>query len=578
VNKQILSLISAYRGKLSTETFTEILAACMAWLKLSSNGKLDDEHDFKGTASKELLAKVLNNCVDVHFSSEKWDIDDAQLTKLLNSLLELIKANVVSYTELSEVIKHLHYSEGKNSSLFTVPVELAELGAKLIGDNTQSVYCPFLGGSDFAMQWPKAVEKCGESLVGSEVFFAEVHSILLENKFDTVNANPIYTPYYIGDGGLKQFDASIAMPPIGMKLQVDKINDIWGRFPEKSLMGEVYFLRHMLAQTSNTVVCFVANGFLFRTAAGEKQFKQDVVNQNWVKAVIALPNNLLSNTSISISILVLDKNKNDTKVKFIDASSDIFTDKSSRTRNRLVNIDKILEAYSSIEASDISSNAVPGQLIENDYNLSPNRYVFSDESKEVKEYLRQFKTAKLEDLVDIIRPQAVKHVEDGVENFYEFNLSNLDDVGFVSGEGKQICVSQNDISKANKQAIKANDVLVVCKGAVGKIGFADGNIGDNAIASQAFSILRVKPYVKEITAEALYQYLTSKYGQQLLVELATGTSALMLSAKDLNTLDVPLYPAEKLDEISEVRQKVINIFQQIEGLKSDVKQLNESWL
>lgn len=578
MNKQILSLISAYRGKLSTETFTEILAACMAWLKLSSDGKLDDEHDFKGAASKELLVKVLNSCVDVHFSSEKWDIGDTQLTKLLNSLCELIKANVVSYIELSEVIKHLHYGEGRNSSVFTVPVELAELGAKLIGNNIKSVYCPFLGGSDFAMQWSKSVDKCGESLVGSEVFFAEVHSILLGNKFNTVNANPIYFPHYIGDGGLRQFDASIALPPMGMKLQLNEINDIWGRFPEKSLMGDVYFLRHMLAQTSGTVVCFVANGFLFRTAAGEKQFKQDVVNQNWVKAVIALPSNLLSNTGISISILVLDKNKKDSKVKFIDASSDFFTDPSSRTRNRLINIDNILKAYSSNEESDISSNAEPEQLIENDYNLSPNRYVFSDKSKEVQEYLEQFKTAKLEDLVDIIRPQAVKHAEDGVENFYEFNLSSLDDIGFVCGEGKQICVSQNDIGKANKQVIKANDVLVVCKGAVGKIGFADGNISENAIASQAFSILRVKPYVKKITAEALYQYLTSKYGQQLLAELTTGTSALMLSAKDLNTLDVPLYPAEKLKKMSEVRQKVINTFQQIEDLKSDIKKLNESWL
>ena len=576
MNKQIWSLIDAYSGKLLGEVFIELFAACSAWLKLLSNGELDDEYDFTGDETKETLAKVLNDCVDVNFSQHRWDIKDSQLTQLLASLKKLLEANLITYPELSQVIKELQDREGKGA--FSVPNELSELGARLIGANVQSVYCPFNRGADFAMQWPKSVDKCGETLVDSEVFLAEVHNILLSNNFQTVNINPIYSPYYIGDGGLKQFDASIAIPPIGMKLKTEDINDIWGRFPEKSLMGEVYFIRHMLAQTSKTVVCFVANGLLFRSAAGEKQFKQDVVHQNWVKAIIALPSNLLSHTGIQISVLVLDKNKTDKKVKFIDASSDVFTDKSSRTRNRLTNIDRILDAYNSNEESDISSNVVSGQIIENDYNLSPNRYVFSGESKEVKEYLRKFETAKLEELVDIIRPQAVKHVEDGIETFYEFNLSSLNDAGFILGEGKQIKVSQNDVAKANKQTIQANDVLVVCKGAVGKVGFVSDDVDDNAIASQAFSVLRVKSHINAITAEVLYQYLTSKYGQQLLSELATGTSALMLSAKDLNTLEVPLFSTEKLNQIKEVRQQIVNTNQQIESLKSDIENLNNSWL
>lgn len=576
MNKQIWSLIDAYRGKLLGEVFIELFAGCSAWLKLLSDGKLDDQHDFTGEETKEQLAKVLNDCVDVNFSLHKWDIRGSQLTELITSLKKLLDANVITFSELSEVIKELQDRDGK--STYSVPNELTELGTRLISANVESVYCPFNRGVDFAMQWPKSVEKCGESLVDSEVFLAEVHNILLGNNFHTVNSNPIYSPHYIGEGGLKQFDASIAIPPIGMKLKTEDINDIWGRFPEKSLMGEVYFIRHMLAQTSSTVVCFVANGLLFRSAAGEKQFKQDVVNQNWVEAVISLPSNLLPNTGIQVSALVLDKNKTDGNVKFIDASSDVFIDKSSRTRNRLINIDRIIEAYNSNEESDISSNTSPDQIIENDFNLSPNRYVLSDSSKEAKQYLRQFETVKLEELVDIIRPQAVKHVESGIETFFEFNLSNLDGTGFILGEGKQIKVSQNDIVKANKQTIQANDVLVVCRGAVGKVGFAGNDIGENAIASQVFAVLRVKPHVSTVTAEALYQYLTSKYGQQLLSELATGTSALMLSAKDLNTLEIPLFSAEKLNQIKEVRQKIVNTHRQIESLKADIKNLNNSWL
>ncbi|WP_286235340.1 N-6 DNA methylase [Thalassotalea sediminis] len=576
MNKQIWSVINGYRGKLSGKVFIEVFAGCSAWLKLLSDGELDDEHKFTGEETKEQLAKVLNDCVDVNFTQYQWDIKGSELTELVTSLKKLLDAKAVSFTDLSCAIKELQNGEGKGG--FSVPDELAELGSRLIGENVKSVYCPFSRGVDFAMQWPSSVEKCGESLVDLDVFLSEVHSVLLNNNFHTVNINPIYSPYYLGEGGLKQFDASIAIPPMGMKLKSEEISDIWGRFPEKSLMGEVYFLRHMLAQTSGIAVCFVANGFLFRTAAGEKQFKQEMVNKNWIKAVIALPSNLLPHTGIPISILVMDKTKTSEQVKFIDGSSDVFIDKSSRTRNRLINIERIIEAYNSVESSDISVNAVPHDIFDNDFNLSPSRYVLSDESKEAKEYLSQFDTVKLADLVDIVRPQALKHTEDGSQFFYEFNLSSLDDIGFVHGEGKQIIVSQNDIAKATKQTIQPDDVLVVCKGAVGKVGYVDSDIGDNAIASQAFSVLRIKPHIQSINPEALYQYLTSKYGQQLILELATGTSAMMLSSKDLAAMPIPLFSAEKLNQIKEVRQQIIDTNQRIESLKNKIEVLNNSWL
>ena len=57
-------------------------------------------------------------------------------------------------------------------------------------------------------------------------------------------------------------------------------------------MGEVLQLRHMLAQTSGQVVTFVPSSFLSRTAAGEKQFKQDMIKKGWLHAVIALPEKL----------------------------------------------------------------------------------------------------------------------------------------------------------------------------------------------------------------------------------------------------------------------------------------------
>lgn len=578
MKKQIESVINTFQRGQKSEAFIELFAACAAWLKLTNDNKLVGDQRFEGEGSVEQLANILKCCVDVNFSLGAWDIEDSRLTQLINALDNLIKAKVVTFNELSQIIRQLQDSQNSQADTFIVPKEITELGAAFIGSAINSVYCPYGGGAEFAESFPESVEKFGETNSKSEVFYAAIHSLLNDTRFNVVASDPIYSPHYIGEGGLRQFDASIAMPPFGLKLNASQVDDIWGRFPEKSLMGEVYFLRHMLAQTSRTVVCFVSNGFLFRTSAGEKQFKQDMIANNWVKAVVALPSHLLPHTSIPISMLILDKNNASDKIAFIDASGEEFSDKSSRTRSKLVNLDEILDALNSKNDTQISVSVTAEQIIENDYNLSPLRYVLSEEEIKLAQFLQSHEVAKLEDLVDIIRPQALKHDDAGTELFTEFNVSNLNDIGQISGQGKVVCVSKNELNQAKKQTIQQNDVLVVCKGAVGKVGILDTSLKPNAIASQAFSILRIKPHINQITATLLFQYLNSNYGQLQLASLVTGTTSLMLSAKDLNSMLIPLLPEEKIEQSKQVRADVITAYKVIEKEKLKIKKLNENYL
>jgi type I restriction enzyme M protein len=586
VNKQILSLVNTFQHQsfMSLNEFTELFAACSAWLKLTDDNKLDKLQAYSGKATKEQLSEVLNNNVDVHFTSRKWQLTDEKLSELLHSMHQLLSAQAISYKDLSISINQLIDDAGKKTGSISIPNELCQLGVSLLGNQVGSVYCPYNNGNDFAIHLPKTSEKYGESASESDVFNAYVHNILLDNNFHIVNSDPISSPHYMGDNGLKQFSSSVAMPPFNVNNKYKNINDIWDRFPEKSLMSDVYFLRHMLAQTENIVVCFVANGFLFRTAAGEKQFKQDLVNRHWIKAVISLPEKLLSNTGIPLSIIVLDKNKTNDHVNFINASTDRFIKKTSRTRNQLINVDEIISAYNSAEDTLFSEHSSILNIVENDYNLSPNRYVSSEEFRQLIKEFRASNppTVKLVDLVDIIRPQALKEDLSGCHFVTEYNVSSINPIGELSGEGKEIQVGDNEIEKVIKQAINKNDVLVVCKGAVGKVAIVGNTLpsfcdGWGGIASQAFAILRIKAHVDTITSEALYQYLISGWGQYHLEVLTTGTSAKMLAAKDLNTLEVPLFTTEKLNNIKEVRQQVIAKHKEIELLYQEIASLNENY-
>ncbi|MCD9504608.1 N-6 DNA methylase [Photobacterium phosphoreum] len=573
MKKQILSLLDALRGANELSVFTEQFSACCAWVKLNKINKLNEEHSVK-----EQLQKVMDDCVSVQYHAESWSLSDDALLQLVTSLQQLVRAKAISYQDLSVAITSLLEESGKRYGQLTIPDELTHLGVSLLGDKVESVYCPFTAGYEFAHKLPLGSLAEGETPLRLDEFYAKVQNVLLERNF-RVNCNdPIFTPTLIGDGGLKQFQSSIAMPPLGQKYPKSDIHDIWGRFPEKSLMADVYQLRHMLAHVSDIVVGFVTNGFLYRSAAGEKLFKQDVLEKNWLKAVISLPSNLLSSTSIPLSIVVFDKQKTNDSVLFIDTSSEHFIDKSSRVRNKLTNIDQILSIYNSLDNSGFSKLCSITDIEAMDYNLSPSRYVLTNEDMALQKFLEQYPTVKLSELVEIVRPQAVKHDADADAEYIEHNLTSLNTIGQLEGAGKLIKVATKDIAKVEKQKIQEGDVLVSCRGAVGRIALIDDNIEDNVIASQAFAILRLKPYVDNVSSVALYQYLISKFGQQQLSGLVTGTTAQMLSAKDLSNIEIPVFSAEKLAELESVRLNVLDAHQKIIELQKDIEEINLSWI
>ncbi|EJM7850924.1 N-6 DNA methylase [Vibrio parahaemolyticus] len=580
MNKQVWSLLEALRGASEFSALTEPFAACCAWVKLNESNKLSEDHQLVNphNSVKEQLQKVMDDCVSVQYHAESWSLSDDALLQLVTSLQQLVRAKAISYPNLSEAIAHLLEDSGKKYGQLTIPDELKDLGVGLLGDKVESVYCPFTAGYEFAHKLPLESIVAGETPLRSDEFYAEVHNVLLDRNFRVTCTDPIFVPTLIGDGGLQQFQSSIAMPPLGQKYPKSDIHDIWERFPEKSLMADVYQLRHMLAHASDVAVGFVTNGFLFRSAAGEKQFKLDVLEKNWLKAVIALPSNLLASTSIPLSIVVFDKHKTNDSVLFIDASSEHFIDKSSRVRNKLANAEQIQSIYNAFENSEFSKVCSIAEIEAMDYNLSPSRYVLTNEDMALKQFLELYPTAKLSDLVEIVRPQAVKHDADADAEYIEHNLTSLNTIGQLDGTGKRIKVASKEVVKVEKQKIQAGDVLVSCRGAVGRVALIDDSIEDNVIASQAFAILRIKPHVNNLSSVALYQYLISEFGQQQLKSFVTGTTAQMLSAKDLSNIAIPLFSHDKIKELKDIRSKVLEAQNEVNELQKKIESINSSWL
>lgn len=579
----VYSVLDFFRSNtpLNAQDTIFVSQAVFLWLKLSSEQKLEDDQIYDGkdeiTDRFELFLYKMCDGYD-HRMRDPFKIDDEGFYLIVEKVSNAIAKGLISYFEVAEIVFELRCQDSHFEN--QAPNEIVELGTKLLSGEIKTVYCPFTASHRFA-------EKL--SLQGQEVYlelsnpsdtaWTRMSAELKDAKYNQefLPSHPVRSPIYIGEKGLKQFSHTIAMAPFGGKYPKD-INDIFGRFPEKSLMGEVLQLRHMLAQTSNQVVTFVYNAFLARTTAGEKQFKQSVTKQGWLKAVIALPPKLLNNTQIAISALVFNKAAPVDKVLFINASGDNFSKKNGKVTS-LDNVDDIVYLFNNPALESELSIEVPISEIEaNDFNLLPSRYVLSQEKTRLNSFLASHKTHSLVDIAELITPQAIKDEMSGEHVFSEFGLTHMNSIGELASHGKQIATS-SQISQVRKQVLRPGDILIVSKGSIGKVALVGDDLCDNAIASQAFTIVRISKHFSKITPTALFQYLLSPMGQLQLSTLSRGETVSMIGTKDLKSMPIPEFTDKQILEAEKTRTSVKDFYIELSDIKQKIDELNQSnWI
>ncbi len=148
--------------------------------------------------------------------------------------------------------------------------------------------------------------------------------------------------------------------------------------------ADLAFTMHMLSYLSNSGTAAIVEfpGVLYRGNA-EAKIREYLVKENFIDCVIALPDNLFFGTSIATCILVLKKNKQDDTTLFIDASKE-FVKEGKKNKLKARNREKILKTYTERKAiKHFCALASMERIKENDYNLSVNRYVEQEDTKEI---------------------------------------------------------------------------------------------------------------------------------------------------------------------------------------------------
>lgn len=355
-------------------------------------------------ANKTKLESVFRN---IDFNSEgnlgKTKDRNRRLKTLLEDfnkpLLDMspgkVSEDVIGNTYIY-LIERFASDSGKKAGEFYTPHKISTLVAKLGRPKQGDRICdPTCGSGGLLIEAAREVNDRNFALFGMEsngstwalarmnMFLHGADSARIE-WCDTLNS-----PALVENDRLMKFNVVVANPPFSLdkwgaeNAESDRFNRFWRGVPPKS-KADWAFISHMVEsalEKEGRVSVVVPHGVLFRGAA-EGRIRQKMIEENLLDAVIGLPGNLFTTTSIPVAILVFDRsrekggaNQERKDVLFVDASRDYLPGKNQNSLSD-EHIRKIVDTVAARQDTDKYAHVAAFEEIrDNDFNLNIPRYV-----------------------------------------------------------------------------------------------------------------------------------------------------------------------------------------------------------
>ena len=510
-------------------------------------------------------------------------------------------------------------AEGKKGGQYFTPKSIVTLIIEMLEPYSGRIYDPAMGSGGFFVQTEKFIRQHQGNRNDISIYGQEsnptTHKLAcmnmairgLEFNFGSKNADTFLHPQH---KDLKA-DFIMANPPFNMK-------DWW----YESLAGDprwaygtppqgnanLAWLQHMIHHLSpkGNMALLLANGSMSSQTSGEGEIRKNIIQADLVEAMIALPNQLFTNTQIPACIWIINKAKarkgevlfiNTTQIGYMkdrvlrDFTPDDIAKIATTYHNWQKGQQEQEQGYENIPAFCYS--ATLDEIAKNDFVLTAGRYVgaaveeddgvpFAQKMQELTACLqKQFAQTNKNQSIIIENLKTLEYRQNSNIEFIEHNLVDL--VNFSQGvqipfqeqylektDDKERFIRIVDYSYNNeppryvtqrkpKYWVNEDDVVMIRYGHIGRV--VNGISG--YIANNLFRIIPKDE--KILNKEYLYYFLSKKEVYDYLVSCNSSSAMPSIKFSDFDKIKIPLPSLENQ----------IKIIQKLKVLDDKIKENNK---
>lgn len=320
-------------------------------------------------------------------------------------------------------------AEGKKGGQFYTPKAIVKLMVEMIEPYKGRVYDPASGSGGMFVMSEKFVTEHGRSIKDITVYGQESNQTtwkLSKMNLAIRNINSKFVSWNTEGTFLKdahpdlKADFILANPPFNQKewgVDILQEDGRWKYGTPPNGNANFGWMQHMLYHLSPTGVMatVLSNGSLSSNTSGEGDIRKNLVEENRVECIVALPKQLFYNTGIPACIWFLRREaKKTTDVLFIDASDMGFMKDRVHRDFADEDIHKITETYHNWRKGENYENikgycksATVEDIQKHGHVLTPGRYVGIPD--EIDDGI-PFET-KMQDLTATLKQQMNKEAE-----------------------------------------------------------------------------------------------------------------------------------------------------------------------
>jgi len=367
-----------------------------------------------------LLDGIINR-VDFNATTHgERDLDDDRLSDLIETISEKrlglkdVEPDIIgrSYEYL---IRKFAEDSGQSAGEFYTPREVGLIIAKIMQPEPgMTIYDPCCGSAGLLIKCQLTLQESqsdenyaplqlyGQEYIASTWAMANMNMIIHDMEGKIQIGDTLRYPKFIQTGKLAQFERVVANPMWNQNWYTEKDydSDEYGRFGEEEAgfpgkqSADWGWVQHIYAsmEPEGKEAVVLDTGAVSRGSGNtnkdkEKEIRKWFVEQDVIEGVIYLPENLFYNTSAPGILLFLNRAKPESKKDklFLINASLVFAKGEPKNYIPEDGIERIASTFLNWQEEERFSRIVAkDEIVGNDYNISPSRYIHVAEEEEYR--------------------------------------------------------------------------------------------------------------------------------------------------------------------------------------------------